>query len=65
MATAKPAPKTTAEPGTTTEPTTEATTTPTAPTEAQAVDFSASPNWGEGGCFVINEQGQRVPAPAN
>ena len=30
---------------------------------AEPLDFSASDTWGQGGRFVINEQGLRVPAP--
>lgn len=42
--------------------TTEAATQPEPVPEAQAPDFSASPNWGHGGRFVITSAGQRVPA---
>jgi hypothetical protein len=30
---------------------------------AEPLDFSASDTWGQGGRFVVNEQGLRVPAP--
>lgn len=59
MATTKPSSTATTDPGVTTEQATAAQQ------QVQPVDFAASPTWGQGGCFVIDEQGQRVPAPAN
>lgn len=28
-------------------------------------DFTACPHWGKGGRYIINADGQRVPAPAD
>jgi hypothetical protein len=48
-------------------PTTDAATSTlaTALPEAQMPDFSTSDTWGQGGRYVINQQGQRVLASGN
>lgn len=60
MATAKPNPQPKEAAITTTQP---ATATPiSVATEPTAVDYTASPTWGQGGRFIVNSAGQRVPA---
>jgi hypothetical protein len=71
MATAKQTQNTSTDQGsdtvTTDTPSTETANTivPTALPEALVPDFSTSDTWGQGGRYVVNEQGQRVLAPGN